>query len=88
MCNEWMVANLIYYRQNIVELKSLWIDKTEVKLHIFITSALDGSDWSVSHSTRLVPRKGKPSTYCVGSCVSPRGDLEILENKLKKKYFE
>jgi hypothetical protein len=62
--------------------------KIEVQFHIFITSALDGSDLSASHSNRLVPRKEKPSTYCVGSCGSPRGDLRILENKFKKNYFE
>jgi hypothetical protein len=58
-----MVPSLIYYRQNIEELKFLWIDKTEVKLHTFITSALDGWDWSASHPNRLFLEKRKPSTF-------------------------
>jgi hypothetical protein len=35
----------------------------EVWLHVFLTSPLDGGDWSSSRPDRLIPWKEAPSTH-------------------------
>jgi hypothetical protein len=43
----------------------------------FLTSALDGGDWSASRLGRaLPPGKGSPGTHWTGGWVGPRADLE------------
>jgi hypothetical protein len=41
----------------------------EVQLHAFLTSALDGGEWSVSRHTRFIPRKGARCVYWLGDWV-------------------
>jgi len=35
----------------------------EVKLHVFLTSALDGGEWPVSHPGRFTLGKRAPGTH-------------------------
>jgi hypothetical protein len=43
----------------------------------FLTSALDGGQWSLScPRCTLAPWKGPPSTHCVGGWVGPRAGLD------------
>jgi hypothetical protein len=43
-----------------------------VYLHVFLTSPVDGSEWSVSRSGRLIPEERIPSTHCMGGRMDPR----------------
>jgi hypothetical protein len=43
----------------------------EVQLHAFLTSELDGGEWSVSHPCRFTPRERAPGIHCIGRWVSP-----------------
>jgi len=42
-------------------LKVYW--GVEIKLHPFLTCAIDGSEWSVSHPGCFIPREGAPGTH-------------------------
>jgi hypothetical protein len=42
----------------------------EVQFHAFLTSALDGSEWSASGTGRFTPRKRDPGTPWIGGYVS------------------
>jgi hypothetical protein len=52
----------------------------EVYPHAFLTSALDGGEWSTSCPGRFTPRERAPGTYCVGSWVDPRAGLDGVVN--------
>jgi hypothetical protein len=41
------------------------------QLHTFLTSALDGSEWSASH-----PSRKEPGTHWIGGWVGPRVGLD------------
>jgi len=41
----------------------------EVQLHVFLTSTLDGGDWSVSRPSRSTPRDKARCTNYIGDCV-------------------
>jgi len=43
----------------------------EVQLHAFLTSALDGGEWSVSRPGRFTPRKRAPGAHWIGGWVGP-----------------
>jgi hypothetical protein len=49
-------------------MKTYW--GVEVKLHAFLTSALDGDEWSASRPGRFTPRERVPSTHWIGGWVS------------------
>jgi hypothetical protein len=46
-----------------------------------IDLALDGSEWTASRPGRFTPREIALSTHWIGSWVSPRADLNILEKR-------
>jgi hypothetical protein len=48
----------------------------DVYIHIFLTSALVGGQWSASRTSRFVP-----GTQWTGGWVDPRASLDDLENK-------
>jgi hypothetical protein len=48
----------------------------EVYLHAFLTSALDGGEWSASRPGRFIPKVRTPGTSWVGGCVGPRTGLD------------
>jgi hypothetical protein len=47
----------------------------------FLTSALDGGEWSASHPCRFTPGERVPGTHCTGGWVGPRGGLDAVERK-------
>jgi hypothetical protein len=42
------------------------IEGVEAKLHAFLTSALDGGEWSASRPGRFIPRGRAPGTHWIG----------------------
>jgi hypothetical protein len=45
--------------------------------YLFMTSALDGGEWSASRPGRTIPlEKGTPGTHCTGGWVGPRAGLD------------
>jgi hypothetical protein len=49
----------------------------------FLTSALDGDEWSASRLSRFTSRERAPSTHCTGGWVGPRVVLDaVVEREL------
>jgi hypothetical protein len=48
----------------------------EVSLHAFLTSALDGGEWSASRPGRFTPRDRAPGIHWIGGWVGPRAVLD------------
>jgi hypothetical protein len=57
-------------------MKGYW--GVEVPLHTFLTSALDGGEWSASHPGRFAPREGFTGTHWIGGWVGPRAGLDAV----------
>jgi hypothetical protein len=49
----------------------------DVQIHIFLTSALAGGDWSAS-----LPGRFAPSTHWIGGSMEPRASLDNVEKIL------
>jgi len=61
----------------------------EVQLHAFLTSALDGGEWSSSRSGRYTPGKTPPGTHLIGGYVSPRADLDaVVKKKIPTPFWD
>jgi hypothetical protein len=56
----------------------------DVQIHIFLTLALAGGEWSASRSGRFTPGGGAPSTPWIGGWVDPRAGLDDVE---KRKFL-
>jgi hypothetical protein len=56
----------------------------DVKIHIFLTSALVEGEWSASRSCRFTPWERAPSTHRIGGLEHPRAGLDDME---KLKFF-
>jgi hypothetical protein len=50
----------------------------DVWIHIFLTSALVGGEWSASRPCRFNPGKS-PGTHFIGGWVDPRAGLDDME---------
>jgi hypothetical protein len=50
----------------------------EVQLHAFLTSALDGGEWSASCPGRFTPSETAPSTHWIGGWVGHRAVLDAV----------
>jgi hypothetical protein len=48
----------------------------DVKIHIFLTSALAGGEWSALRPSRFTPEEKSPGTHWMGGWVDPRASLE------------
>jgi hypothetical protein len=57
----------------------------DVYIHIFLTSALVGGEWSASHHGCFTPREMAPGTHWIGGWVDPRAGLDDAE---KRKLFD
>jgi hypothetical protein len=53
----------------------------DVQIHIFLTSALGGGEWSASCPSRFTPRKRAPGTHWMG-WVDPRAGLDDVKKIL------
>jgi len=47
----------------------------EIQLHAFLTSALDGGEWSASRPGHFTPGETAPGTHWLGGWVGPTVDL-------------
>jgi hypothetical protein len=56
----------------------------DVRIHIFLTSALAGDEWSASGSGRFTPGERDPGSQWVGGWVDPRAGLDDVE---KRKFL-
>jgi hypothetical protein len=50
-----------------------------VQIHIFLTSALVGSEWSALRLGRFTPAEITPGTYKIGGCAGPKAGLDVVE---------
>jgi len=55
--------------------------KSGEQLHLILTSALDGSEWSASHLSHFIPSKRDSSTHWTGACLGSRTSLVLLETR-------
>jgi hypothetical protein len=53
----------------------------DVKIHIFLTSALAGGEWSASRPGRFTPRERAHSTHWIGGWVDSRAGLDDVEKR-------
>jgi hypothetical protein len=53
-------------------------------IHIFLTSALAGDEWSASRPSHFIPFERAPSTHWLGGWVDPRAGLDNME---KRKFL-
>jgi hypothetical protein len=56
----------------------------DIWIHIFLTSALVGGEWSASRPYRFIPGERGPGTQWIGGWVGPRAGLDDVE---KRKFF-
>jgi hypothetical protein len=54
----------------------------EVHLHIFSTSALEGGEWSASHSSSFISGK-RPYTHWIGGWMYHRTGLDAVTKRKK-----
>jgi hypothetical protein len=61
----------------------------EVYLHAFLTSALDGGEWSALRPGRFTHRKRAPGTHWIGGWVGPRAVLDtVVKRKIPSLHRE
>jgi hypothetical protein len=56
----------------------------DISIHIFLTSALVGGEWSASRPGRFTARERAPGTYWIRGWVDPRAGLDDVE---KRKFL-
>jgi hypothetical protein len=47
----------------------------------FLTSSLEGSEWSTSRPCRYTPKETTPGTHCKEGWVSPRACWDVVEKR-------
>jgi len=52
--------------------------RVEVQFHSFLTSALDGCEWSASRPDRFTPKEIGPGTHWIGGLVGHRAGLDAV----------
>jgi hypothetical protein len=57
------------------------IGGVEVYLHAFLTSALDGGEWSASCLCHFIPREKVPGTHWIGRWVGPTARLDMVSKR-------
>jgi hypothetical protein len=53
----------------------------DVQIHTFLTSALDGGEWSASRPCRFTTRERAPGTHWIGGWVDPQASLDDMEKR-------
>jgi hypothetical protein len=56
----------------------------DVQIHIFLTSALAGGEWSASYPGHFTPGERAPGTHWIGCWVDPRACLDDVD---KRKFL-
>jgi hypothetical protein len=56
----------------------------DVEIHIFLTSALAGGEWSASRSGHFTFGERAPGTHWIGGWMDPRPGLDNVE---KRKFL-
>jgi hypothetical protein len=51
----------------------------DVEIHIFLTSALAGGEWSHSRPCRFITGETALGTHYVGGSLDPRVNLDVME---------
>jgi hypothetical protein len=59
----------------------------KLQLHAFLTSALDGGEWSAARPGRFTPGVRAPGTYWIGRWVGPSAGLDAVARR-KNPYRE
>jgi hypothetical protein len=54
----------------------------DVYIHIFLTSALAGVEWSASRRCRFTPEERAHGIHWIGGWVGPRADLDDVEKRI------
>jgi len=57
-------------------MKAYW--EAKVWLHVSLTSALDGDEWSASRPGRITHRQRAPGTHWIGGWVGPRSGVDTV----------
>jgi hypothetical protein len=63
-------------------MKAYW--RVDEWIHIFLTSALVGGEWSASRPCRFTPGERAPGTHWIGGWVGLRSGLDAVE---KRKFL-
>jgi hypothetical protein len=53
----------------------------DVQIHVFLTLALVGGEWSASRPSSFTPEERAPSTHWIGGWVGPRTGLDNVEGR-------
>jgi hypothetical protein len=53
----------------------------DVQIHIFLTSALVGGEWSTSRPGSFTPGEEAPRTHCIAGWLGPRAGLDDVKRK-------
>jgi hypothetical protein len=53
----------------------------EVYVHVFLTSALLGGEWSASRPGHFTPKERVPGIHWIGGWVGPRAGLDDVEKR-------
>jgi hypothetical protein len=53
--------------------------RVAVQIHLFLTSALAGGEWSASRPCRFTPGERASGTHCIGGWVRPRAGVDDIE---------
>jgi hypothetical protein len=51
-------------------------------MHVFLTSALVGGEWSASRPGRFTPRVTAHGTHWIGGWMGPRAGLDDVEKRI------
>jgi hypothetical protein len=57
-----------------------------VAIHIFLTSAVVGGEWSASHPGRFTPGERAYGTHWIGGWLDPRAGLDDMEKRKFSPY--
>jgi hypothetical protein len=53
----------------------------DVYIHIFLTSALVGGEWSASRTGLFIPRETTTGNHWIGAWMDPRAGLDDVEKR-------
>jgi hypothetical protein len=56
--------------------------EVDTYIHVFLTLALVGGEWSASRPGPFTPRERAPSTHWIGGWVGPRISIDDVEKLL------